>query len=91
VRTLASLLDRKVETEGGRRLGHCHDLRAELTSSSLHVTGLVIGRRGRLEHLGIGAQPGATSDRITGATTVPWSAVLRIEGDRIVVRDDAVD
>jgi len=44
------------------------------------VEALVVGRRGRLEHLGIGTPRAHRPD------AVPWEAVLRIEGDRIVVR-----
>jgi sporulation protein YlmC with PRC-barrel domain len=89
MRTFSSLKNRKVVTEDGRKLGRCHDLRGELTSSSLRVTGLVIGRKGLLEHFGIGAQASASPARLRDVDTVPWSAVVRIEGDRVVVRDDA--
>jgi sporulation protein YlmC with PRC-barrel domain len=82
MRTLSSLLQRKVVTESGRSLGRCHDLRGELTASKLRVTGLCVGQAGWLEHLGI-----RDHDR---HTTIPWSAVVRIEGKRIVVRDDAL-
>jgi len=82
VRTLTSLLARKVVTESGRSLGRCHDLRGELTASKLRVTGLCVGGGGLLERLGIGGH-----DR---HRTVPWSAVVRIEGKQIVVRDDAL-
>jgi sporulation protein YlmC with PRC-barrel domain len=70
---------RKVVTESGRKLGYCHDLRAELTPRTLKVTGLCVGRSGLVEHFGLRAHA-----RHDG---VPWSAVVRIEGDRIVVRD----
>ena len=80
MRTLTSLMGREVVTEGGRELGSCHDLRVELTSSSLRVAALVVGGRGWLEHLGM---------RRGRKDTVPWDAVTRIEGSRIVVRDDA--
>jgi sporulation protein YlmC with PRC-barrel domain len=79
VRTLSSLLHRKVETESGESLGRVHDLRGELTSSSLRVTGLCVGRRGLLEHFGVRSH--ARHD------TVAWQDVVRIEGRRIVVRD----
>jgi sporulation protein YlmC with PRC-barrel domain len=81
VRTLTSLMGREVMTEGGRSLGSFHDVRAELTSSSLRVTAVVVGRRGWLEHLGVRTR--ARKDAI------PWDAVTRIEGALIVVRDDA--
>jgi sporulation protein YlmC with PRC-barrel domain len=81
VRTFSSMLGRLVETESGRRLGRCRDMRATLGSGGPRVNELVVGRRGRLEHFGIGTPKGQTPD------AVPWEAVVRIEGDRIVVRD----
>jgi hypothetical protein len=42
------------------------------------VTGLVTGTRGFLEHLGITRR---------SATVIPWDDVVRIEGKRIVVRN----
>ena len=89
MRTLSSLIGRTVVTDEGRRLGACHDVRAELTSSSLRVTALVVGARGWLEHFGIGAQASASPRRVKDKDTVPWEAIVQIEGDRIVVRDDA--
>jgi sporulation protein YlmC with PRC-barrel domain len=89
VRTFSSLKNRKVVTESGRKLGRCHDLRGELTSSSLRATALVVGRQGFLEHFGVGAQASASPARVHDVDTVPWGAIVRIEGDRIVVRDDA--
>ena len=81
MRTLSSLLHRQVVTESGRSLGRCHDLRGELTATNLRITGLCIGDRAWLEHLGIRAQK--------PRTVISWEAVVRIEGKRIVVRDDA--
>ena len=81
MRTLSSLLRRKVVTESGHSLGRCHDLRGELTPTKLRVTGLCVGHGGRLERLGIRGHD--------AHHTIPWSAVVRIEGKRIVVRDDA--
>jgi sporulation protein YlmC with PRC-barrel domain len=81
MRTLSSLLHRSVVTESGRSLGRCHDLRGELTATKLRVTGLCVGRGGWLEHLGIRGHD--------AHQTIPWSAVVRIEGKRIVIRDDA--
>jgi sporulation protein YlmC with PRC-barrel domain len=89
MRTFSSLKNRKVVTEGGRKLGRCYDLRGELSSSSLRVTALIVGRQGFLEHFGVGAQASATPARVRDVNTVPWSAVVKIEGERIVVRDDA--
>jgi sporulation protein YlmC with PRC-barrel domain len=80
VRTFSSFLGRDVVTEGGRELGKCRDLRATLGRGRPSVDALVVGRRGRLEHLGV-KRPRPRKD------AVPWDAVVRIEGGRIVVRD----
>ena len=80
MRTVSSFLRREVVTESGRSLGRCYDLRGEL-SATLRVTGLCIGRRALLEHLGIRAQK--------PQAIIPWEAIVRIEGKRIIVRDDA--
>jgi sporulation protein YlmC with PRC-barrel domain len=79
MRTYSSFLGRVVETESGRRFGRCHDLRAVVGEKSATVEALVVGRRGLLEHFGVA--PMQLRD------AVPWEAVVRIEGDRIVVRD----
>jgi sporulation protein YlmC with PRC-barrel domain len=78
MRTLSSILHREVVTESGASLGRLYDLRGTVTPRTLTVTGLVVGKRGLLEHLGIvhRRQP-----------QVPWEDVVRIEGKRIVVRD----
>jgi sporulation protein YlmC with PRC-barrel domain len=77
MRTLTSLQHREVVTESGRKLGRLYDLRGQVTPRTLTVTGLVVGRRGLLEHLGI----------VDRAKPIPWDDVVRIEGERIVVRD----
>jgi sporulation protein YlmC with PRC-barrel domain len=82
VRTLSSLLQRKVVTESGDSLGRCYDLRGELTTSNLRVTGLCVGRGGLLERLGIRGHD--------AHHTVPWTAIVRIEANQIIVRDDAL-
>jgi sporulation protein YlmC with PRC-barrel domain len=87
MRTLSSIVRRKVVTESGEELGRCFDVRGELTQSRLKVKGLVIGRRGRLEHFGIGAQASASSNRVRDGDVIPWEAIIRLEADTIVVRD----
>jgi sporulation protein YlmC with PRC-barrel domain len=91
VRTLSSLCGRKIVTEGGETLGRCHDVRAELGASRLRVTGLVLGRKGRLEHFGIGAQASASSARVRDTDVIPWKDVVGFEADQIVVRDSTAD
>ena len=78
MRTFSSLIGRRVETESGLALGRCHDLRGELSGSRLTVTALSVGRSGVLTRLGVG---GGRRDEVA------WSSVVRLEGDRIVVRD----
>jgi sporulation protein YlmC with PRC-barrel domain len=65
-------------TKSGHSLGRLYDVRGELTARTLTVTGLVIGKRGLLEHFGVLRRSTAP---------IPWSDVVRIEGKRIVVRD----
>lgn len=77
MRTLSSLQGRKVVTESGRPRGRLYDLRGELTPRTLEVIGLVAGRRGLLEHLGV----------VKRLECIPWDDVVRIEGKLIVVRD----
>jgi sporulation protein YlmC with PRC-barrel domain len=81
VRTFSSFLGRMVETESGRKLGSCRDLRAALGGGRPEVQAIVVGRRGWFEHLGL-VRPSAPPP-----DAVPWEAVIRIEGSRIVVRD----
>jgi sporulation protein YlmC with PRC-barrel domain len=81
VRTFSSFLGRTVVTESGQELGKCHDLRASLGRGSPSVEAVVVGRFGWLEHLGLGRPSSRRKD------AVPWGAVVRLEGTRIVVRD----
>jgi sporulation protein YlmC with PRC-barrel domain len=87
MRRFSSIVRRKVVTESGEELGRCFDVRGELTKSRFEVKGLVIGRRGRLEHFGIGAQASASSNRVRDGDVIPWEAIVRFEADAIVVRD----
>ncbi|MEP6909461.1 MAG: hypothetical protein ABI896_03400 [Actinomycetota bacterium] len=81
------LLGTHVRTESGEGLGCVHDLRGELTSRSLKVNGLVVGKLGMLERLGIGAP--RSGARIRTHDVLPWSAVVRADRGGIVVRDDS--
>jgi len=81
VRTFSSFLGRAVVTESGREIGKCRDLRATVGRGRPAVTAVVVGRRGWMEHLGISRPSGPRKD------SVPWDAVVRIDGARIVVRD----
>jgi sporulation protein YlmC with PRC-barrel domain len=81
LRTFSSLVGRVVETESGRSLGRCHDMRAVLDRGLPRVESLIVGRGGRLEHFGIG------TPKAHAPNAVLWEAVVKIEGDRIVVQD----
>jgi hypothetical protein len=82
---LSDLLGVVVRTESGDPLGHVHDVRGELGARSLRVTGLVVGRIGLLERIGIGAPESGA--RVRGHDVVPWSAVVRADRRGVVVRD----
>lgn len=81
MRTFSSLIGRQVVTESGLDLGRCHDLKAAGAGNRLEVTALCVGRSGYLDRLGI---------RNRRHDEVTWSSVVRIEGDRIIVRDPGV-
>ena len=82
---LSDLLGTHVRTESGDHMGRVHDLRAERTARSLEVTGLIVGKLGLLERLGIGAPESGA--RIRTQDVVPWSAAVRAGRRGIVVRD----
>jgi len=84
---LTDFLNVQVITESGDTLGRVHDLRAERSPRTLNVTGLVIGKLGLLERLGVGAPESGA--RIRTQDVIPWSAVVRADRRRVVVRDDA--
>jgi sporulation protein YlmC with PRC-barrel domain len=83
---LTDFLNVQVITESGDKLGRVHDLRAERSPRTLNVTGLVIGKLGLLERLGVGAPESGA--RIRTQDVIPWSAVVRADRRRVVVRDD---
>jgi len=81
---VSDLLGSRVRTEDGESLGRVHDVRAELGPRSLKITGLVVGRWGVLERLGLGA-PGS-GVRIRSRDVVPWKDVVRADRRGVVVR-----
>jgi sporulation protein YlmC with PRC-barrel domain len=82
---VSDIIGLQVKTESGDKLGRVYDVRAELTERSLKVTGLVVGRRGLMERLGIDAPE--ASERIRTADDLRWSAVVRLDRRGVVVRD----
>ena len=86
VKRLSDLLGSQVRTESGQNLGRVHDVRAELTPRTLTVTGLVVGRIGLLERLGIGAPE--SRGKSLRRDVVPWRSVVRADKRGVIVRDE---
>jgi len=84
---VSDLLGVEVHTESGEKLGRVFDLRGELTSRTLRITGVAVGGLALLERLGIGAPE--STERIRTKDVIPWSAVIRADRRGVVVRDDA--
>jgi sporulation protein YlmC with PRC-barrel domain len=85
---LSALLRREVRTESGRKLGHVHDVRAQIRGDRLLVTGVIVGRHALLEHFGLGLARGRSGAKLrTDAEVVPWSAVVRFGAGALIVRD----
>jgi sporulation protein YlmC with PRC-barrel domain len=84
---VSELLGLAVQSESGDRLGRVHDVRGELTSRTLRVTGLVVGELGLLERLGLGAP--TAGERLRGRDVIAWKDVVRADRRGVVVRDAA--
>ena len=89
---LSMLLNRKIVSESGRRLGRVHDVRGELEGGRLRVTGLVAGKLGILERYGVGTHGsgGPGQAKVHGHPVIPWERVVRV-GKEIVIRDPAAE
>jgi sporulation protein YlmC with PRC-barrel domain len=85
---LSELLNRKVVSESGQRLGRVHDVRGELVGGRLRVTGLVAGKLGILERYGVGTHGsgGPRQPKVHGHPIIPWEQVVHVESE-IVIRD----
>jgi sporulation protein YlmC with PRC-barrel domain len=83
---LSELLGLDVHTESGAHVGHVFDVRAELTPRTLKVTGLVVGRVGLLERLGVRAY--RHHERLRTDDLIPWRDVVRADRRGVVVRDE---
>jgi sporulation protein YlmC with PRC-barrel domain len=86
---LSELLNRKVVSESGRRLGHVHDVRGELVGGRLRVTGLIAGNfLGILERYGVATHGsgGPGQAKVHGHPVIPWERVVHV-GSEVVVRD----
>jgi sporulation protein YlmC with PRC-barrel domain len=85
---LSELLKREVVTESGLSHGKVHDIRGELGSGRLLVTGLACGPMGVLERYGVGTggTGGPAQAKVHGHAAIPWARVLRV-GTKLVIRD----
>ena len=85
---LSELLNRKVVSESGQRLGHVHDVRGELVGGRLRVTGLCAGKLGILERYGVAihGSGGPEQAKVHGHPVIPWDRVVHV-GAEIVIRD----
>jgi sporulation protein YlmC with PRC-barrel domain len=82
---LAELLGTKVLTASGDSLGRIHDVRAAFDDAGgLVVTGIVVGKLGLLERLGIGSP--AREERVRTDDVVPWRDVLEAGPHAVIVR-----
>jgi sporulation protein YlmC with PRC-barrel domain len=93
---LSTLLGRDAVSDGGENMGRVWDVRAErlgagadaAADQSWQVAGLLVGRAGLLQRLGIA--PGERldpPDAHPGSGLVNWERVQRLEGDSIVCVD----
>jgi sporulation protein YlmC with PRC-barrel domain len=85
---LSVLLNRKVVTESGRRLGRVHDVRGELVAGRVRVTGLIAGKLGILERYGVATHGsgGPGQAKVHGHPVILWERVVHV-GSEVVVRD----
>ena len=86
---LSELLNRRVVSESGQRLGRVHDVRGELVDGRLRITGIAAGNLGILERYGVGTHGsgGPRQAKVHGHEVIPWARVVRV-GSTVVVRDE---
>ena len=82
---LSQILGLRVTTEDGRQLGHVFDLRVKREDGSWAVSGVVYGRRGVSERLGL--EKGRQEEPLRTSEVIPWDDVLRLDEARLIVRD----
>jgi sporulation protein YlmC with PRC-barrel domain len=100
---LSELLGKEVVDRAGARVGHVHDVRLSQDGpmgagfdAGLRVLGLVVGRGGTANRLGYGrtGSRGPWLIRVVlqgrhQARFVPWSEVVTVDDDRIVVTGES--
>lgn len=91
----SDLVGAEVVSEGGDRIGHVFDVRVrrragsspESAAQTWRLVGLVLGRRGLWERLGIARAPRRAFR--SRRDLLPWDQVLALEWGRVVARDHA--
>jgi sporulation protein YlmC with PRC-barrel domain len=83
----SDLLGAETVTESGEQLGRIRELRVERDQTGWRLTGLVVSGTGFLERLG--ALGSKREEPIVGHDAYPWESVVRLEPDKVVMRDDA--
>ena len=86
---LSELLEARVVDEDGESLGRVHDVRVRRLQRSspdgyqLRVTGLVTGKRGVRERLGL--DTARSREPLAGRDVIEWERVVSVDGDAGVV------
>jgi sporulation protein YlmC with PRC-barrel domain len=75
-----------VRTEGGKKLGRVHDLRAHRDGDGWALMGLVVGQAGLRARFGSG-----DDDPVRSGNVIPWEAVTSLSDGLVVVRDVLAD
>jgi sporulation protein YlmC with PRC-barrel domain len=89
---ISDLLEARLVTEDGEKLGHVHDVRVRRLERrttegyEMRLLGLVTGKRGIRERLGV--DTGRTAGPTVERDFIPWEDVVEVDGDagRVVVR-----
>jgi sporulation protein YlmC with PRC-barrel domain len=90
---VSGLLRSRLATSSGADLGRIWDIRAERqtkladerVNEAWRVIGLITGRMGWMERIGVSAE----GDASTGEAFIPWESVLEIGSGTIVIADSA--
>ena len=78
----------EVRTESGERVGRVHDLRLQADGSGTwRLIGIVVGRRGMFERLGVTSAP--RPDPVVYGELIPWRSISRVEEGRITIDSGA--
>jgi hypothetical protein len=83
---LTDLINCRCVTEDGRVLGRVFEFRARKRGGKLEIQDLLLGRHALIERYGAGRHRPPPKRKGDTVHEVAWKDVLRIDGQRIVVR-----